>query len=53
MFDKKKQRYIKKQETSGLLSDLVVEIPLSNIQYYWYIFQRYKVNVKVNNFVLI
>ena len=29
-----KQRYIKKQETSGLLSDLVVKTPLSNIQYY-------------------
>ena len=40
MFNKKKQKCIIKQETSGLLSNVVVKTPLNNIQCYVIYFSK-------------
>ena len=51
--DRKKQRFIKKQETSGLLSSLGIRPALSKIPLVGpLLFYRYKMNETINKFLL-
>ena len=58
--DGKKSKFIKEQETSGLLSSLGIKTPLSKIpllgplliEWYYQVNTRYKMNEIVNKFLL-
>ena len=53
VFGIKKLRFIKEQDTSGLLSNLRIKTPLSKIPILGHIlFLRYKTNETINKFLL-